>query len=47
MSDTTLLSIRNVSNTYSDRRLDFFGRKEKKQVLNNINLEINHAGFLV
>jgi len=43
MSDTTLLSIRNVSNTYSDRRLDFFGRKEKKQVLNNINLEINHG----
>jgi len=43
MSDTALLSIRNVSNTYSDRRLDFFGRKEKKQVLNNVNLEIHHG----
>jgi len=43
MDDTALLSIRNVSNTYSDRRLDFFGRKEKKQVLNNVNLEIHHG----
>jgi len=43
MSDTALLSIRNVSNTYSDRHLNFFGRKEKKQVLKNVNLEIQHG----
>ena len=38
-----LLTIKDVSNIYSDRRLDFFGRKEKKQVLNGINLEM-HRG---
>jgi len=43
MDDTTLLSVRNVSNTYSDRRTGFFGKKETKQVLNGINLEI-HRG---
>jgi len=43
MHDTALLSIRNVSNIYSDRRISFFGKKEKKQVLNNINLEIKRG----
>jgi len=38
-----LLSIKDVSNIYSDRRLSFFGKKEKKQVLNNINLEIKRG----
>jgi len=35
-----LLTIKNVSNVYSDRRYGFFEKKEKKHVLDNINLEI-------
>ena len=36
----TILSIRNVSNTYSSRSLGAFGIKEVKPVLHNINLDI-------
>jgi len=35
-----LLSIRGVSNVYISRRLGLFGKKEKKPVLNNVNLEL-------
>ena len=35
-----LLSIRDVSNKYTDRKLGLFGKKEIKSVLNNVNLEI-------
>ena len=37
---STLLSIKNVSNTYTERRLGLFGKQEIKPVLNNINLEL-------
>jgi ABC-type dipeptide/oligopeptide/nickel transport system ATPase subunit len=43
MESTALLSIRDVSNVYTDRKYGFFGRTEKKHVLNNINMEI-HSG---
>ena len=36
----TLLSIRNVSNVYTDRKLNAFGKIETKPVLNNVNMEI-------
>ncbi|MCL2265114.1 MAG: ATP-binding cassette domain-containing protein [Treponema sp.] len=36
----SLLSIRDVSNVYTDRKIGPFGRIEKKHVLNKINLEI-------
>ena len=36
----SLLTIKNVSSVYSDRRYGFWGKKEIKQVLNNVNLEI-------
>ncbi len=35
-----LLSVRNVSNVYVNRNLAFFGKKETKPVLHNVNLEI-------
>ncbi|MDR0486691.1 MAG: dipeptide/oligopeptide/nickel ABC transporter ATP-binding protein [Treponema sp.] len=40
MSETPLLSIRDVSNVYSSRRLGLFGKKEKRPVLNHVNLEL-------
>ncbi|MCL2721695.1 MAG: ATP-binding cassette domain-containing protein [Treponema sp.] len=39
----TLLSIKNVSNVYTDRRIGHFGKIEKKHVLKNINMEINRG----
>ncbi|MCL2442938.1 MAG: ABC transporter ATP-binding protein [Treponema sp.] len=43
MIQTPLLSIRNVSNVYTDRNYGFLGKVIKKPVLKNINLEINHG----
>jgi ABC-type dipeptide/oligopeptide/nickel transport system ATPase subunit len=43
MSQTALLSIRNVSNVFTDRKFGMLGQKEKKPVLHNVNLEL-HAG---
>ena len=40
MSESTLLSIRNVSNVYTDRKIGLFGKIDEKHVLNNVNLEI-------
>jgi ABC-type dipeptide/oligopeptide/nickel transport system ATPase subunit len=40
MSDAPLLSVRDVSNTYADRVIGLFGKKEIKPVLNHVNLEI-------
>jgi ABC-type dipeptide/oligopeptide/nickel transport system ATPase subunit len=40
MTETALLSIRNVSSAYTGRRFGLFGKKEIKPVLNNINLEL-------
>jgi len=40
MESASLLSIRNVSNVYTDRRHGMFGKIEEKPVLNKINLEI-------
>ena len=40
MADSTLLSIRDVSNVYISRRLGLFGRREIKPVLKHINLEL-------
>ena len=40
MADTPLLSIRNVSSSYTSRRFGLFGKKEIKPVLKNINLEL-------
>ena len=40
MADSTLLSIRDVSNVYISRRLGLFGKKEVKPVLKHINLEL-------
>jgi ABC-type dipeptide/oligopeptide/nickel transport system ATPase subunit len=40
MSETALLSIRNVSCAYTGRKFGLFGKKEIKPVLNNINLEL-------
>jgi len=39
-NDEILLSIRDVSNVYTDRRYGLFGRRVIKPVLKNINLEI-------
>jgi ABC-type dipeptide/oligopeptide/nickel transport system ATPase subunit len=36
-----ILTVRNVSNTYTSRRLSIFGKKEKKPVLDNVSLTIN------
>jgi ABC-type glutathione transport system ATPase component len=36
-----LLKVSRVSNVYVSRRYGAFGKREEKQVLNNINLEIN------
>ena len=38
-----VLLVKNVSNTYTSRRLGIFGSKEEKQVLCDVNLEI-HRG---
>jgi ABC-type glutathione transport system ATPase component len=38
---TPLLTIRNVSNIYTSRRLGIFGKKEEKPVLDNVSLTIN------
>ena len=43
MNKPVLLSVRNVSNVYTDRKLNAFGKIELKPVLNNVNLEI-HTG---
>jgi len=40
MNETILLSIQNVSNIYISRRFGLFGKKEVKQVLNKINLQL-------
>jgi len=40
VSESTLLSIRNVSNVYTDRKIGLFGKIDEKHVLNNVNLEI-------
>jgi len=40
MSDNALLSIRNVSCSYTSRKFGLFGKKEIKPVLKNINLEL-------
>jgi len=40
MSNNTLLSIRDVSNTYLTRKYGLFGKIDKKNVLNKINLEM-------
>ncbi|MDR1869213.1 MAG: ATP-binding cassette domain-containing protein [Treponema sp.] len=40
MSEPALLSIRDVSNVYTSRRLGLFGKVEKKPVLKHINLEM-------
>jgi len=40
MADTPLLSIRNLSSSYTSRRFGLFGKKEIKPVLKNINLEL-------
>jgi ABC-type dipeptide/oligopeptide/nickel transport system ATPase subunit len=40
MSNTSVLSIRNVSNAYVSRKFGLLGKKEVKPVLNNINLEL-------
>jgi len=39
----SLLSIRNVSNVYTDRKIGPFGKIEKKHVLKNINMEIRQG----
>ena len=36
----TLLSIRDVSNSYTDHKISVFGKREFKPVLNHINLEM-------
>ncbi|MDR1399226.1 MAG: ATP-binding cassette domain-containing protein [Treponema sp.] len=41
MTDTPLLRIENVSNTYTSRAYGLFGRKEVKPVLDSINLELS------
>ncbi|MDR0312955.1 MAG: dipeptide/oligopeptide/nickel ABC transporter ATP-binding protein [Treponema sp.] len=38
---TSILTVRNVSNTYTSRRLGIFGKKEEKPVLDNVSLTIN------
>jgi len=43
MTKSPLLSVRNVSNVYTDRRIGFLGKSDEKQVLNNVNMEI-HQG---
>lgn len=40
MESSALLTVHNVSNFYSNSNLGLFGKKNKKTVLNNINLEI-------
>jgi len=43
MSDNTLLSIRNVSCSYTSRKFGLFGKKEIKPVLKNLNLELQQG----
>jgi ABC-type dipeptide/oligopeptide/nickel transport system ATPase subunit len=43
MADTPLLSIRNVSSSYTSHRFGLFGKKEIKPVLKNINLELRSS----
>ncbi|MDR0472796.1 MAG: dipeptide/oligopeptide/nickel ABC transporter ATP-binding protein [Treponema sp.] len=38
-----LLSVKNVSNIYTKRKLGIFGKREEKPVLNGVNLEINRG----
>ena len=38
-----ILLIKNVSNTYTSRKLGIFGKKEEKPVLDNVSLEINRG----
>jgi ABC-type dipeptide/oligopeptide/nickel transport system ATPase subunit len=40
MSNASLLSVRDVSNVYSDRIIGIFGKREIKPVLNHVNLEM-------
>jgi len=42
---SSLLSIKNLSNTYIYRRLGLLGKKEEKNVLKNINLELYKPGI--
>jgi ABC-type dipeptide/oligopeptide/nickel transport system ATPase subunit len=46
MDKTPILSIRNVSNSFSSRRFGLFGKKEIKHVLNNVNLELQAGEIL-
>jgi len=43
MSDKVLLSVRNVSCSYTSRKFGLFGKKEIKPVLNNLNLELKQG----
>jgi len=43
MSEKVLLSVKNVSNIYTDRRVGPFGKIVKKPVLNNINMEMTEG----
>ena len=38
-----LLEVKNVSNTYTSRKLGIFGKKEEQPVLDKVNLEINRG----
>ncbi|MCL2276684.1 MAG: ATP-binding cassette domain-containing protein [Treponema sp.] len=40
MLSAPILSVRNVSNVYTDRLTGFFGKTGEKKVLNNVNMEI-------
>ncbi|MCL2765197.1 MAG: dipeptide/oligopeptide/nickel ABC transporter ATP-binding protein [Treponema sp.] len=41
--NNTLLSVRDVSNVYTDRKYGLFGKIERKPVLKNVNLEIKRG----
>jgi len=43
MKSETLLSVRNVSNVYTDRKIGLFGKTELKHVLDNVSMEMNHG----
>jgi len=43
MESSPTLSIRDVSNVYTDRRSGFWGKIEEKPVLNHVNLEIRRG----
>jgi len=43
LNENILLSIRNLSCSYVNRSLNLFGKKEVKQILNNVNMEIRQG----